>query len=265
MQVENFMTHNFNITTVSSMMHVGCTKRTCNSTRDTYGLVFYPEGGYTFKFYGGPILRLEKNTLLFNPKGSVYDIIPNESRDCYAITFDLDKPFLCEPFAINVRNSQFFLDTFKEAEKICRLAQSGYIMSCKAKLCSIISAIQHEYGLGYISGNNYSVILPAMDMIHQTYTTNTPSIAELSAMCSISPEYFRLLFKKKYGTSPVKYINSLRLNHAKELLSSGMYSVSEVANLSGFSALSYFCREFKKMYGISPSVLAGERKNPKQT
>ena len=256
--MENFMTYNFNITKANCILLKGCNKNSYNRTRVDYGLVFYPEGGYTFKFHSGLTLRMCKNSLLFNPKDSVYDIEVNENKDCYGFSFDLDVPFACDPFVMSVRHAQFFLDTFKEAERMYRFANLGYIMNGKSKLYSIIGAMQQEYGLGYISGDNYSVILPAIERIHQSYTSGTPSVSELAALCSVSPEYFRMLFKKKYGTSPIKYINSLRLNHSKELLSSGMYSVSEVSSLSGFSALPYFCREFKKKYGVSPSAFSDD-------
>lgn len=256
MDMDCFMNYKFDITNVFALFIKGCSKNTYNKVRTDYTLVFYPEGGYTFHFHNGVSLRMGKNSLLFNPSGSVYDIEVNESMDCYSITFDLATPFECEPFTMTPRRSQFFLDTFREANKLSRLTQAGSYMNLKSKLCSVISAIQHEYALGYISGSNYSVIIPAIEMIHQTYMSDTPSVSELARLCSVSPEYFRMLFKKKYGTSPVKYINSLRLAHAKDLLSTGMYSVTDVSALSGFSALPYFCREFKKRYGVSPSSFA---------
>ena len=255
--MEEFMKYNFDITWVMTQFLPGCTQNSSHRQRNNYGLIYYPEGGYAFHIAGGQTLRTTKNSILFLPKGISYDIEALEKQDCYSITFNLISSPYFEPFVMNVRRSQFFLDTFKETEKAFRLSQSGYVMGCKAKLCSIISAMQQEYSLGYLSGDNYSVILPAIDIIHQSYTGNTPSVSELALLCNVSPEYFRMLFKKKYGTSPVKYINALRLSHAKELLSSGLYSVTEVSSLSGFSALPYFCREFKKKYGISPSVLSG--------
>ena len=258
MQMKDFMTYNFNITKIGGLFIQGCTKNSYRHNRTDYALTFYPEGGYTFRFGSGQTFRLGKNTILFNPKGSTYSIEANDKQDCYTITFDLEDPFECEPFIFNVRRSQFFLDSFKDADRICRLAQPGYYMNCKSKLCAIIGAMQHEYSLGYISGDNFSVIIPAIEKIHQSYTGNTPSVSELAELCSVSPEYFRMLFKKKYGTSPIKYINALRLNHAKELLSSGMYSVTEASSLSGFAALPYFCREFKKKYGFSPSSVDDE-------
>lgn len=66
-------------------------------------------------------------------------------------------------------------------------------------------------------------------------------------MCKITPEYFRKIFVQIYGTSPVKYISNLKLNRAKELLSSGIYTITDAAYNSGFNDSSYFSREFKKI------------------
>ena len=71
------------------------------------------------------------------------------------------------------------------------------------------------------------------------------------------------LFKKFYGVTPIKYINQLKLKRAKELLYSGMYSVSEAAYHSGFSDLSHFCRFFKKNIGVLPSEYAASNIPPK--
>ena len=78
------------------------------------------------------------------------------------------------------------------------------------------------------------------------------SVEKLSKLCGFSYEYFRKLFHNCYGCSPVKYINDLKLKRAKELLSSGFYTISDTALQSGFFDVSYFSRFFKKNVGISP-------------
>ena len=72
-------------------------------------------------------------------------------------------------------------------------------------------------------------------------------------MCGITPEYFRKLFCGFYGVSPIKYINALKLSRAEELLASQMYSVTEAAEMSGYTDMSHFSREFKKHTGMSPT------------
>jgi AraC-like DNA-binding protein len=69
----------------------------------------------------------------------------------------------------------------------------------------------------------------------------------------ITPEYLRKIFKYFYGTSPINYINNLKLTYAQELLSSGLYTVTEVAFSSGFQDVCHFSRVFKKATGKTPT------------
>lgn len=55
------------------------------------------------------------------------------------------------------------------------------------------------------------------------------------------------------------FINSsqalLLIEKYEELLRKGIYNVTEVAYLSGFSSCSYFCKSFKQKYKYIPSRL----------
>ena len=121
--------------------------------------------------------------------------------------------------------------------------------------------MQKEFYLDYSSKDKNEMIAPAVAYIHENYTDRLLSIEELAAMCHITPEYFRRIFGQFYGTSPIKYINDLKLAHAKELLRSGEYSVSEAASLSGFVDISHFSRIFKMATGISPKNFARSSKS----
>ena len=69
----------------------------------------------------------------------------------------------------------------------------------------------------------------------------------------MSEVYFRKLFKEEFGISPQKYIIDLRLQNAAGLISTGYYSLKEVAYMSGYTDYKYFSVEFKKNMGVSPS------------
>ncbi len=71
-------------------------------------------------------------------------------------------------------------------------------------------------------------------------------------MCNITPEYFRKIFSSVYGSSPAKYIINLKLERSRELLSSGLYTVTEAMLLSGYTDAAYFSHQFKNKYGYSP-------------
>ena len=77
---------------------------------------------------------------------------------------------------------------------------------------------------------------------------------ELAQMCNISVAAFRRLFKKYKQTSPMKYRQHLRMIHAKNMLESGVYTVTEVANIMHCTDPSHFNRQYYCEFGINPSV-----------
>ncbi|MBQ8255070.1 MAG: helix-turn-helix transcriptional regulator [Clostridia bacterium] len=77
------------------------------------------------------------------------------------------------------------------------------------------------------------------------------STADLSSMFNFNEQYFCRLFKSIVGTSPMNYINFVRVSKAEKLLKTET-SLLKVANDMGFSSLSYFNRVFKKYKHYSP-------------
>lgn len=67
-----------------------------------------------------------------------------------------------------------------------------------------------------------------------------------------SKSYVSHLFNKNAEMSLPAYCNMLKLNHAKHLLSGGNTSVTEIAYDAGFQDVSYFIRQFKQAFHITP-------------
>lgn len=87
------------------------------------------------------------------------------------------------------------------------------------------------------------------------------SIALLAEICGISEEYYCRLFKKLVGTTPISYINSLRISRACDILSNEPErKIEEISNLCGFLNISYFNRVFKKETGVSPGAFRENNK-----
>ena len=64
---------------------------------------------------------------------------------------------------------------------------------------------------------------------------------------------FSHLFTRKAGISPYRYVLSLRIEEAKELLMYSSMNISEIAASIGIPEASYFSRIFRKCTGYSPS------------
>lgn len=65
--------------------------------------------------------------------------------------------------------------------------------------------------------------------------------------------WFIRSFKSYTGMPPRKYLTSIRIKKAKELLESTDYSVGEIGGIVGYDNPFYFSRIFKKISGNSPA------------
>ena len=77
-------------------------------------------------------------------------------------------------------------------------------------------------------------------------------VRELAPIVNLSPGRLAHLFKTEVGVSPQRYMNTVRLEKARELLETGVLSVKEISAEVGFPNVSSFCRSFKVRYGKTP-------------
>ena len=79
------------------------------------------------------------------------------------------------------------------------------------------------------------------------------------AVC-MSPYHFSRLFKESTGRSPYQYVVEARVRKAKELLTTGKFTISEVAYDVGFVDQSHLTRHFKRVFGLTPKTLLSPRR-----
>jgi transcriptional regulator GlxA family with amidase domain len=79
------------------------------------------------------------------------------------------------------------------------------------------------------------------------------SLNELAQAVNLSASRLRHLFKDETGVSPAQYLKLQRMQRAKELLEATFLNVKEVMLQVGVKDKSSFVRDFKKLYGLSPS------------
>lgn len=73
----------------------------------------------------------------------------------------------------------------------------------------------------------------------------------------ISRTKFFYKIKGLTGESPSVFFKTYKLNRAAELILEGRYTISEIADMTGFSTLSHFSKSFKKQFGQAPSEYHG--------
>jgi AraC-like DNA-binding protein len=84
------------------------------------------------------------------------------------------------------------------------------------------------------------------------------TIQQVAQELGISYSNFRKLFKEYTGVAPSMYQQELRLQRAKEMLSTTNMSIKEIAYRLNFESPDYFSSKFKIKTGIKPSDFRSE-------
>jgi AraC family transcriptional regulator of arabinose operon len=79
------------------------------------------------------------------------------------------------------------------------------------------------------------------------------SINELAETCNLSPSRFHSVYKSVFGTSPIKDSIFARIEYAKDLLLNTDRSITEIAEMTGYTDQYHFIRQFKKETGLTPA------------
>ncbi|MEX1030181.1 MAG: response regulator [Paenibacillaceae bacterium] len=95
------------------------------------------------------------------------------------------------------------------------------------------------------------VIEDVLNLIHKEYG-NDIGVEYLASQVFLSPSYLSFLFKKITGQNVVKYITSVRMKQAKELLLESTLKVVDIARKVGYTNVSYFNLMFKQDVGLTP-------------
>ena len=95
-------------------------------------------------------------------------------------------------------------------------------------------------------------VAKAIEHINQNLD-KTCSVEELSTLVNMSQSGFQKKFKEVMHTSPVQYAKQVKLNRAKHFLSEGL-SVSQAFLKVGYNNAGQFSREYKRYFGVPPSM-----------
>ena len=78
-------------------------------------------------------------------------------------------------------------------------------------------------------------------------------ISDLASIEHLSVSRFNYLFKEQLGMPPTRYILTMRMSSAKELLASTNLPVKQIGIMCGYDDPHFFSKAFKSFYGTSPA------------
>lgn len=116
------------------------------------------------------------------------------------------------------------------------------------------------------AGEDYDKLDVRIDQINNYIRANYSqpvSLKELSQKLYLSEGYLSRFFKRQYGMSFSDYLSNVRLHHAMEDLLYTDIPVTQIVYGNGFSNTTVFSKQFKAMYGDTPSEYRKKMKQKK--
>ena len=143
-----------------------------------------------------------------------------------------------------------FAVLFRKILECWEAKKLGYRHDCTALFYNIMAECQRQVQPQYSANSR---IERSVEYLHTHYRNSDLTIEEIAAQSFISEVQFRKLFKEEFGMSPHKYIVQLRMMYATDMMSSGLFSLNEIAFMSGYTDYKYFSTSFRRYKGVSPS------------
>lgn len=140
-----------------------------------------------------------------------------------------------------------------EADAACSAGQPGYPLLVKAALYRLF------YALYAAAGDALAIPPPEAERVKQTLAFiearrgEKLTVAQAADAAGYSPAHFMRFFKAAVGQTFVEYLTDCRLSAAARSLAETDDAVGRIAEDAGFESPSYFCRLFRRKYGVSPS------------
>ena len=146
------------------------------------------------------------------------------------------------------------------------LKNPGWREAALGELYNILAQLRRGGNRQYAPISRHQLLTPAVEYMTEYYSDPGVTNDLLAAHCGISTVYFRKIFESVYQTSPIRYLQQLRMEKAKSMLSSDFESISQVAESVGYNSIFHFSKMFRQYTGMSPSDYAksSSRCNPEE-
>lgn len=213
---------------------------------------FRLKGNSTFSD-GKNSITLSTGDILFMPKGVGYHL-KSKYEEIIVIHFELEGLQQDYFEVIHPKHIKNYENLFQTIYSIWTMREQGFYLKTMSYLYALFARFTNH--LAITENASYLKIKKSVEFINQNFTDCNLNINVLCQISNISDTYFRRLFYEIFETTPIKFINQLRINYAIELIETGYYSVEQIAERCGFEDPKYFSTSFKKETGFSPSKYA---------
>lgn len=144
------------------------------------------------------------------------------------------------------------IDECEHADRFFFAIERAHAASLLISLLRTVIKPRNVFGdSSEISEKSVALIYESVKYINENYASDI-SPTDCAASIHLSYSYFAKLFRAVMGKTFKEYLTGVRLAKAHNILLSTDLPITDVATACGYSNLSYFISEYRKVYGRTP-------------
>ncbi len=230
---------------------------------DEFQMIYITKGSGTFESTGHKNIPIGEGTVFFLFPGEWHRFRPQQSTgwDSYWIGFtgkfaenliahgylSIGKP------VVKVGYNEEIVSLYQRILEAGNEERSGYQQYISGIVIHLLGYIYYRAKDNrYEDKDIVKKIDKARVLIREQISDNiSPEVIAKELVMTYS--WFRRLFKQYTGLAPAQYITQLRLQRAKELLSTSTRSVKEIAVEMNYESVDYFSTQFRRQTKMTPT------------
>lgn len=190
---------------------------------------------------------ISRNCIYFLNQKDNYNVEVYETTKALSIHFTTYDEIDTDSFCIPLTAGTELISILEKAKAMQETGDNLAIMSLIYSVCAKLEHLrQRKYfpkDIRMVAAKEY------IDLHYKEKNCLSSAISE----SKLTSRRFGELFRRNFLTTPNRYIMHCRVEHAKTLLVSGLFTIEQISYMCGFSDIYYFSKVFKNLTGIAPS------------
>jgi len=213
-----------------------------------YEIIVYTKGSGTV-FAGDMTIAAKPGMFLIIPPDLVHScVIEGDCFERIYLNGELEHIFSLSAPAVVLDNSE------KEGQMLAKMIYANRYAN-KEYVLALINAFTH-FLLENIKTEDdiFLAVKNIVDAISDDFYDCNIDLNALLNQSGYSEDYIRAQFKRIMGKTPTEFLTKVRIDHACHLIDlyKSAVSLSDIAEMCGYSDYVYFSRRFKQVMGVSP-------------
>jgi len=190
---------------------------------------------------------LSGNCIFFLNQRDDYDVEVIDATEAFSVHFTTYDKIDTDSFCIPITNTSEIEAILHKAENAKGAGDELKLLSLVYQLCAELERIRQKT---YSPKDTRMLAAKGYMDIH---FKDSNCLSKAIKQSGLSYRRFNDLFKHQFDTTPNRYLTDLKIEHAQLLLDAKSLTVTEIAEMCGFSDVYYFSKVFKQICGVPPS------------